>query len=391
MSSGFENLENDILLAIATDEQKSAREFVGNADDFLIDQLAQEKLINSIDTKTGAPANVRAAVSAAQSMDDKLATLRKFYPDALPVQALDLDNGVSKFGFGNFVFTNPETNQLTLFDEDLRIFGMPVPNLRDFVDVGPEIAETVGAIGGGIVGAKVGAVGGTFALPGVGTVAGGTTGFIAGEGIGSAAAREAYISILDFFGETEDTRSGAERVLDLGSTAIINAIGGPIANKILQGVKYVSGQPIRFAFGGMSKDAKTALKNMENIGITEPSAGMVSANPTINLFEQGLAAIPTSTKIMHENAAQTIKQMDTFAKELAEKYGGVRTTSEAAEQLMDGARKARIRYDNKVTSMYDEVNDFMPDTLVSDAKNTIKFITNAIKYIKSTKNTKMYK
>ena len=35
-----------------------------------------------------------------------------------------------------------------------------------------------------------------------------------------------------------------------------------------------------------------------------------------------------------------------------------------------------LRYDNKVTSMYDEVNDFMPDTLVSDAKNTIKFIDN---------------
>ncbi len=374
MSSGFDNLENDILLAIATDEQESAREFVGNADDFLIDQLAQEKLINSIDTKTGAPANVRAAVSGAQSMDDKLATLRKFYPDALPVQALDLDNGVSKFGYGNFVFTNPETNQLTLFDEDLRIFGMPVPGLRDFVDVGPEIAETVGAIGGGISGGILGTAGGP-----IGTVGG----FVAGEGLGSAAAREAYIGILDFFGETEDTRSGAERVFDFGTTAGINAVGGPIVNKIFQGVKYVGGQPLRYAFGGMSKDAKTALKNMEDIGITEPSAGMVSANPTINLFEQGLAAMPTSTKIMHENAAQTINQMDTFAKELAEKYGGVRTTSEAAEQLMDGARKARIRYDNKVTSVYDEVNDFMPDTLVSDAKNTVKFIDKYLAQVKT--------
>tara|TARA_R100000655_G_scaffold34627_1_gene67363 strand:- start:404 stop:2812 length:2409 start_codon:yes stop_codon:yes gene_type:complete len=360
MKDGFENLEDDILFSLLPGSQEQ-----GSYEEDLINKIAQERLLASIDTKTGAPANVRASVSAAQSQDDRLATLRNFYPDAVPVQAIDPENGVAKFGFGNFVYTNPETGQLTLFDEDLRLFGVPVPGLRDFVDVGPEIAETAGAIGGAIGGATIGAPAGPGGI---------AAGVVVGEGLGSAAAREAYIGILDFFGETEDNRSGADRLFDFGTTTAINAVGGPVVNKVVQGVKYVAGQPIRYAMGGMSKDSATALKNMEIVGITEPSAGMVTANPTINLMEQALAAAPTSTKIMHENAAQVINQMDNFSRELAEKYGGVRTTSEAAEELMDGARKARVRYDNKVDSLYREVDEFMPNNLVSEAEGTVEFI-----------------
>ena len=366
--SGFEDLETDVLLSMLPEGEP------GSYEDNLLDKIAAERLIASVDTKTGAPINVRAAVSAAQSPEDRLATLKNFFPDALPVEAFDPDNGATRFGRGNFVFTNPETGQLTLFDEDLKLFGFSVPGLRDFVDVGPEIAETVGAIGGGIVGAKTGAVGGTFALPGVGTVAGGTAGFIAGEAAGSALAREAYIGILDFFGETEDNRILSERLVDFGTTAGINAVGGPIASGVLRGVKYVSGAPIRYMSGATAPDASKALKNMETIGVTDPSAGMVTGNVTVQLMEQGLAAAPSSTKIMHDNAAQVIKQMDVFTKELAEKYGGVRTTSEAAEALMDGARAARIRYDNKVDQLYNKVDDLMPENLVSDASATVEFV-----------------
>ena len=83
-----------------------------------------------------------------------------------------------------------------------------------------------------------------------------------------------------------------------------------------------------------------------------------------------------------ESGIQKIAVSNTFTQEwemkpyfeLAEKYGGVRTTSEAAEELMDGARKARIRYDNQVDSLYREVDEFIPDNLVSNADNTVEFI-----------------
>jgi len=360
MSNGFETLDNDTLLSIIQPDLEQ-----GNHDDDLIAKIAQQKLIDSIDTKTGAPANVRASVSAAQKPNDKLATLKNFYPDAVPVEVLDPEHGAVKFGRGNFVFTNPETGQLTLFDEDLRLFGMPVPGLRDLVDVGPEIAETAGAIGGAIGGGILGAPGGPV---GVGA------GVVLGEGVGSATAREAYIGILDFFGETEDNRTGMERLFDYGTTAGINAIGGPVANKVVQGVKYVAGQPIRFVTGAMSKEAKIAKDKMTSIGVTDPSAGQVTANPVLNLAEQALAGAPASTKIMQENAAQTINQIDNYAKGLAEKYGGIRTTAEAAQELVKGARRARLDYDNKVNKMYTDVNKFMPANLVSDGKNTTEFV-----------------
>ena len=61
MKDGFENLENDILFSLLPGSQEQ-----GSYEDDLIDKIAQERLIASIDTKTGAPANVRASVSAAQ-------------------------------------------------------------------------------------------------------------------------------------------------------------------------------------------------------------------------------------------------------------------------------------------------------------------------------------
>ena len=357
--TGLQALDNEILLSMIEDDEPQ-----GSYEDDLIDKVAQERLLASIDTKSGAPASVRAQVGAAQTPEDKLATLKKFFPDAVPVEILDPEYGAAKFGRGNFVFTNPESGQLSLYDEDFRLFGIPFPSGRDLLDVGPEIAETVGAIGGGIAGGIAGS-----AVGPVGTAAG----VIGGEGLGSAAAREAYINILDFFGETEDTRSGGEQLLDFGTTAAINAAGGPIINKVISGVKYVAGQPLRYATGSLSPEAKVAKERMESVGVTDLTPGQITANPTLNLMEQALAAAPLSTKIMHENATQTINQIDNFAKDLAEKYGGVRTTSEAAEKLVSGARAARLRYDNQVDELYDAVKDKLSPDLRSSATNTAEF------------------
>ena len=380
-NSAFKELDDDTLLSIASG-QPEANKGPGHDNDILI-RIAQQEREDSIDTQSGAPAGVRAQVGAAQSQEDKLTTLRNLgYTDAVPVEIFDPENGATKFGRGNFVFTNPETGQLTLFDEDIRLFGMPVPTLGDFADVGPEIAETVGAIGGGVGGAILGASAGTVAAPGVGTVAGGTAGFIAGEGAGSALAREAYIGVLDFFGETEDSRTGLERAGDAAFTAGINAAAGPVLSKIWRGVKFVGGAPIRYAYNAMSAGAEEALERMVKTGVKNPTAGQVSGSPLANFVEAGLAMLPASTKIMKENAEQTILQLDNAAKEVAEQYGGRRTTSEAAYGLMDGATAARARYDDTVNGMYTAVNDMIPDGMVSDARATTEFVE---KYIAAAK------
>ena len=64
MSNDFEYLEDSILLSMLDEDIEP-----GNFEDDLLDRIAQERLLASIDTKTGAPANVRAAVSGAQDRD----------------------------------------------------------------------------------------------------------------------------------------------------------------------------------------------------------------------------------------------------------------------------------------------------------------------------------
>jgi len=361
MSNSFNNLPDSVLLEMLSPTSVDQPKEYTNE---LLQYLSDQELSNQVDTKVGSPANVRAAVSAAQTKEDKLKTLRKYYPDALPVEAFDPTNGVAKFGRGNFVYQDDSGKYVT-HDEDFRIFGIPAPSLRDFVDVGPEIAETVGAIGGGIAGGLAGLPGGPVTA---------TTGLMLGEGAGAATAREAYIGILDYFGETEDNRTGLERFADFGVTGGINAVAGPVTSKIFNGVKFVAGKPVRYMTGALSKGAKDTFDKMKSLKISAPSLGQVTNNPMIQLFESALANLPTSTKIMRENAAKTISEIDTATRKLAERYGFIGTTEEVARKTMDAAQRAKTDYDINVNNMYREVESFMPSTLVSSAPNTVKFV-----------------
>jgi uncharacterized protein YbjQ (UPF0145 family) len=361
VSNNFENLPNSVLLEMVNSKKPNQ----GNLTTSEINKLSMEELNDSVNTKKGASAKARLGVSVATTPEDKLATLRQFYPDALPVEVFDPENGVINFGAGNFIFTDPETNQLTTFDEDFRIFGIPVPSARDFIDAGPLLAEVTGGITGAMVGGTTGSLTGPL-----GTVGG----MAVGEGVGSTGAREAYMNIAEYFGETIDTRSGLEKFGDLGTTFAINTAAGPVTSKIFNGVKYVFGEPIRYMTGALTKDSKKAYENMKSLGITNPTPGQITGNPALNLAESALSNLPPSTKIMRENASQTISQIDQASKRLAQKYGGIRTYEETATELLDSAQKARARYDIKVDEMYDDIRKLVPDSITSPAKNTQMFV-----------------
>ena len=369
----YKTLEDKVLIemALGTNVVDSETAY----EDMLIEKIATERIKSQLDKTTGAPANVRFSVGAAQSPEDKLATLQSFYPDAIRVEDLDPENGGVEYGFGNFIFTNPDTGQLTLFDEfNPKFLGVPIPTGRDFLDIGPEVAETAGAIAGGTSGALLGAGAGTFTAPGIGTFSGGTAGFVAGEAIGSATARELYIGIADTFGQTVDTRNLGERAADFTTTATFNGMAGPILSKTWQGIKYVGGQPIRYMTGGTSPAASQTREAFDSVGLTNPTAGQITSNPTLNLIESSLSAMPLSTKIMHQNAAQTVDEIHIFARDLATRYGGVRTMDEAGVALMTGARAAKQRYRNQVNKMYNDVSEHIDTNLSSQANHTKKFI-----------------
>jgi hypothetical protein len=370
----FADLTDEELLATAANKSTSTASNNNlSYEDNLLLEAASQDLANSLDTKTGAPLRIRAMVAAAQSPEDQLATIRQEYPDALPVEVF-MEGGADQYGIGNFVYTNPETGQPTLFDEDGggRLFGLTLADIT--ADIGPELAETVGAIGGGIAGAIGGASAGTVALPVVGTVAGGTAGFVAGEGAGSAAAREAYIRALDWFGDTVDTRSFSESMGDMAVTGSINAMAGPVLSKIWRGAKYTGGRVRSIAKGAMSKTNEEAMKIFNRVGVPDPTVAQVTGSPMANFVERGLQIMPTSTRIMRESAEKTINDIENAQIALTNRYGGAGTFEETSEKVMKGAQRARATYDANVSRMYKEVGELIPDNFVSNGTNVTQFI-----------------
>ena len=85
MSNSLSTVDTDTLLDMAFPESKSIDLYSDVPTDELLTSLADKEEADSVDTETGAPFSVRAQVNAAQREDDRLATLKKFYPDALPV------------------------------------------------------------------------------------------------------------------------------------------------------------------------------------------------------------------------------------------------------------------------------------------------------------------
>ena len=68
-----------------------------------------------VNRRTGAPPYVREAVGSAPAQD-RLATLRRFYPDAQPE------------GSDNFVYTDPKSGDRVLYNEQNRsLMGVPIP------------------------------------------------------------------------------------------------------------------------------------------------------------------------------------------------------------------------------------------------------------------------
>ena len=385
MSNSLNTLDADTLLEMAMPDNSAINQ--GNATDQMLEDAVQKAKLDSVDIYSGAPANVRMSVGAAQNDDDRLATLQNYYPDAQPVEIFDPKHGVARFGRGNFVYEDPKTKKITLFDEENRLFGMPIPfTLRDIADVGPEVAETVGAISGGIA-AAVPTATATIPTMGPASIAPISAAIMAGEGLGAATAREAYIGALDFFGETEDNRSGMDRLFDFGFTGTINAVMGPIIHKAFSGIKGYVGGKMRYDNGVNSPDAKEMLNMMDDVGITNPTAGQVTGNPVIQLTESALAAMPTSTKIMQESARRTLNEMDEYAAGLTYRYGGARTYASAADDLLKGAKRADETFKTKSAELYSEVNKFLPDDLTSNASGVAEFVnkyraradTNALK------------
>jgi hypothetical protein len=298
------------------------------SDDALLEKLLQAiqpAAPANVDRRTGAPANVRAAVGAAQTEEDRLATLRRAYPDAKPFEA------------GNFIFTNPRTGRPTVYNPKGLDFG-------DVASIGPEIGEMAG-----------GAVGGALALPPAVAGAPATGGLSlaavpVGVGLGAAAGRQLVTTLASQLGGTVDTRGPVQHFADAGVTAGTNAVMIPAGQMLASAGRAALG-PVARQFGGQT--GRNALADFDNAGVT-PTAGAVTGNRTVQLAEKGLENLPGGAQPIRDVAEQQAAQLGNEASRIANAYGAPADPAQVGATLKAGAAAAVARFEARQGELYDE-------------------------------------
>lgn len=247
--------------------------------------------------QSGAPSRIRAVVGGF-SGEDKIKVLRQFYPDAEPV------------GVDNFVFTNPDTGKLTVYN----------PKGLDFADVASVTKDILKAAGGTIgaaVGATGGAVGGSV-VPGPGTVAGATAGAIGGAALGTAGGAALFDAFVPLSG-LDDPRSLGSRAADLGMATVEGAAGqagGAAAGAVLR-------EGTKAAVRGISTGADKVAQAISDFAPTGavPSAGVATGSRFIQGAESALSKFAGSAGVMAKAAKETANKIEQSVSNIAGKMG----------------------------------------------------------------------
>ena len=246
-------------------------------------------------TKTGSPWPVRMAVGAAPQAD-RLQTMRNFYPDAVP------------WGEDNFVYTDPEDGQVTLYN----------PSGPDWGDIPAGIPEAAAMVGGGI-----GALAGGAAGP-PGAILGGGAGATAGQELAEAAVRS-------FIPESVDTRSYLEKTSDQANSVLLNSAG--------EGVGRAVGDTLVDAARGalIAPGSAGRLREAQDLGIdTAGLSAEIGGRPLTRMAAAGLETVPSATNTMNEARQRTV---DSMADRLLG-VSGRRSKGEGALALREGQEQA---------------------------------------------------
>lgn len=289
--------------------------------------LVTQSIDSMIDQKKGAPMRVRGAVGAAVTDDDRLATIRKFFPDAQP------------YGEGNFVFSDPKTKRPTLYNPKGFDAG-------DIISAGPEISEFLGGTAGGLAAAASAPI----------TAGSSIVTIPAATGLGAAGGREIYGNLAKYMYGTEDTRSLGQRLSDLGVTAGVNAAGARIGDLVGQGIKAVSGPVMRWGKSALIPGGKAAAEDFANAGVT-PSAGAITGNPMIQTTEKWLAGTPGGANPMRDLGERQVAEISDEAGRLAKEYGGgqsPKTVEEIGGTIKAAAKGAADRFNATQEKAYDK-------------------------------------
>ena len=303
-----------------------------------------------IEMTTGAPLGVRAAVGSSATSEDKLATLKKFFPDAQPY---DKDN---------FIYTDPKTGRPTLMNEKNPVlFGVPLPTMGDIAGALPEISEFVGA-----------GTGAALMFPT------GPVGMVAGAGTGGAAFKKLYEMGMQYGGPSVETRGGAEQATGVTKDILLNAIGqrgGQLAEKYLPQLL----TPIQQKLMGLRQGIPQAASRL---GIKLP-AGVATQSPAVQRLEAGLAQTPGGAQVIAPRYELMQEQMGTAARNIAEDISRASKTPTPqifAEKgglgkfLQEGSQAAGKRFEERREQIDDIVANAVGSQNRFPATNTAQLV-----------------
>lgn len=268
-----------------------------------------------VDKRRGAPADVRMTVGGAP-IADRLANLRRFYPDAQPYRD------------DNFVFTDPDTGRPTLYNPTGFDAG-------DVASVGRELSQAAG----GTLGATAGTL---FAGPGVGTVA--------GAGAGTALGGELFDIAMQVGAGQVRSEGVFGNLLDIALDFAAGAAGQRGGELVSAGVKR--------AIGGGTEAAKRLVESFKALAI-EPPAGAVTGSRTVATAEKALEAGTFSGDVLQKQAETVLAQTKAAAERVAATMARPRTVQGAGETIRRAAVGAAERFGFTQERAYTEAFDLV--------------------------------
>jgi len=306
----------------------------------------------ALDSVTGAPAGVRQAVGAAKTPGDRLATIRKFFPDAQPYDG------------DNFVFFNPSTKMWTLYNPP----GL-IPDVGDLASIGRETAEMVGGGLGAATGLALSSPSAVVSGP-----VGPAIGTAIGAGTGAGMAAQAYDAVAPMLFGTVDTRNTGEKAVQAGVDFFGNAIGQRVGEMAGQGINRL----FRGAVSSMAGPQAPQIAGefaQAGIPLRLPS---VLGGRGIQGMEQGVRNMATGGDVIQRAIDETTQQIETRLGDLSGLYrgGGVparaATDADAGLALRRGGREFLTAFDQESDRLYTAFGNRLPngDATLVELTNT---------------------
>tara|TARA_R110002126_G_scaffold206136_1_gene353388 strand:+ start:1264 stop:3621 length:2358 start_codon:yes stop_codon:yes gene_type:complete len=292
----------------------------------------------NIDSESGAPALVRAAVGELETTEEKLKTLDNYYPGAVP------------YGEDNFLFFDPDTKKFTLYN----------PPGLDFGDVASLAKTGVETVAGGL-GAAAGFVSGLATGPGA--VVSSPTLAVIGAGVGTeVGARLFDVSMGIFSGRERAPKPLIQEFTETGVRVGLASTGQAAGPVIAEAGKR--------ALTGVSPTVRNAasrlIEKFESLGI-EPVSAAVGRKGMLGRMGAGLEQRMAAAPIMQKQAERVIVQLDSALQSISSKMGQIRTVNEAGAALKKSVGAAEKRIRDGFSKKYDEVFDEIgADTVVTE-------------------------